>query len=196
MTAASINTFINIFDPARIFGPIFDKELRVSSRRRRNYVLRSGFCVVLGVFILSMWYSTVGVRSSGTMLYQVSRYSQVSQNVIISFVWFQFIAAQLIAIIMLSSSVSDEIRTGTLSVLMTTPVDSFQIVTGKLLSKLLQVILLLAISLPVLAIIRVFGGVQGDYIVSSICITIAAAVFAGASSLLLSMTYYYAYKVI
>lgn len=179
-----------------LLGPIFDKELRVSSRRRRNYVLRSGFCLVLGVFILSMWYSTIGVRSSGTMLLQVSRYSQVSRTVIISFVWFQFVAAQLIAMIMLSSSVSDEIRTGTLSVLMTTPINSFQIVTGKLLSKLLQVILLLAISLPVLAIIRVFGGIQWNYIVSSVFITITAVIFIGALSLLLSITYRHAFNVI
>jgi ABC-2 type transport system permease protein len=179
-----------------LFGPIFDKELRVSSRRRRNYVLRSGFCLALIMFILSMWFSTIGVRSSGTLLYQVSRYSQVSRAVIISFLWYQFMAVQLISMIMLSSSISDEIRTGTLSVLMTTPINSFQIVTGKLLSKLLQLILLLAISLPVLAIIRVFGGIPWDYIISSIFITMTAAILVGALSLLLSTIYRHAFSVI
>ena len=98
--------------------------------------------------------------------------------------------------IMLSSSISDEIRTGTLSVLMTTPIGSFQIVIGKLLSKLLQLILLLAISLPVLAIIRVFGGIPWDYIVSSIFITLTAAILIGALSLLLSTIYRHAFSVI
>jgi ABC-2 type transport system permease protein len=179
-----------------LFGPIFDKELRVSSRRRRNYVLRSGFCLALILFILSMWFSTIGIRNSGSLLYQISRYSQISRAVIISFVWYQFITAQLIAMIMLSSSISDEIRTGTLNVLMTTPINSFQIVTGKLLSKLLQLILLLAISLPVLTIIRVFGGIQWDYIVSCVFITMTAAIFVGALSLLLSTIYRHAFSVI
>ncbi len=196
MTAASINIFLDSFNPARLFGPIFDKELRVASRRRRNYFLRSGYVILLSFFILSVWYSIIGIRSSGTSLYQVSRFSQLGRGVIISFVWFQFVVAQLIAIVMLSSSISDEIHTGTLSVLLTTPINSFQIVTGKLLSKLLQLILLLAISLPLLAIIRIFGGVPWNFIVSSICITATATFFAGALSLLLSMTYRYAYSVI
>ncbi|MHC4323019.1 MAG: ABC transporter permease subunit [Planctomycetota bacterium] len=196
MTTALTSTFSNSFDPARLFGPIFDKELRVSSRRRRNYFLRFAYVVLLSIFILSIWYSNLGIRSSGSAVYQISRLSSAGRQIITTIVWFQFIVAQLIAIVMLSSSVSDEIHTGTLSVLMTTPISSFQIVTGKLLSKLLQLMLLLAISLPLLAIVRVFGGVPWDYVSSSVCITLTAALLAGTLSLLLSMTYRHAYTVI
>ena len=196
MTTASMNIFTDLFNPARLFGPIFSKELRVSSRRRRNYFLRSGYVILLSFFILFVWYSTIGARSSGTNLYQVSRFSQLGRSIIVSFVWLQFIVALLIAMVMLSSSISDEIYSGTLSVLMTTPVNGFQIVTGKLLSKLLQLILLLAISLPFLTIIRIFGGVPWDYIISSVCITATAVFFTGTLSLLLSMSYRYAYSVI
>lgn len=196
MATALLGFFSKLFNPIWLTGPIFDKELRVSSRRKRNYFLRCGYIILLGVFVLSTWYSTVVLRSSGSAVYQISRLSQAGKNIITSIVWFQFVVAQLVAIVMLSSSVSDEIRSGTLSVLMTTPINSFQIVTGKLLSKLLQLTLLLAISLPLLAIIRVFGGVPWDYIVASVCITLTAAVLAGALSLLLSMTYRYAHTVI
>jgi len=196
MTTALTSTFSNLFDPVRLFGPIFDKELRVSSRRRRNYFLRFAYILLLSIFILSIWYSTLGIRSSGSAVYQISRLSSAGKQAISTIVWFQFLTAQLIAIVMLSSSFSDEIHTGTLSVLMTTPISSFQIVTGKLLSRLLQLMLLLAISLPLLAIIRVFGGVPWDYVASSFCITLTATLLAGALSLLLSMTYRHAYTVI
>ena len=196
MTTAFVSIFSDLFNPVRLIGPIFDKELRVSSRRRRNYFLRFAYVVLLSLFILSVWYSAVGIRSSGSAVYRISRLSQAGRQIITTVVWFQFVAAQLIAVVMLSSSISDEVRTGTLSVLMTTPISSFQIVAGKLLSKLLQLMLLLAMSLPLLAIIRVFGGVPWDYIVASVCITLTAAVLAGAVSLLLSMTYRYAYTVI
>ena len=33
--------------PLRLIGPIFDKELRVSSRRARNYVMRTVYLVLL-----------------------------------------------------------------------------------------------------------------------------------------------------
>jgi ABC-2 type transport system permease protein len=196
MTTTLVSTFSDFFDPARLFGPIFDKELRVSSRMRRNYFLRFAYILLLSVFILSVWYGTIGPRSSSSAVYAVSRLAQAGRQVIITIAWFQFIACQLIAVVMLSSSISDEVRTGTLSVLMTTPIGGFQIVAGKLLSKLLQLILLLAISLPLLAIVRIFGGVSWDYVVSSVWITLTATLLAGALSFLLSITYRHAYTVI
>ena len=196
MTIELTSNFLDLFTPVRLFGPIFDKELRVSSRRRRSYVLRCAYIATLCVFIVSAWYSILGARSSGSAVFQVSRFSQIGRTVIASIVWFQFVVAQLIAIVMLSSSISDEIRAGTLVVLMTTPIRSFQIVAGKLLSKLLQVTLLLAISLPLLAIIRVFGGVTWAFVLSSVCVTLTAVFLSGAVSLLLSMTYRQAHIVI
>jgi len=196
MTMALASTFSNLFDPVRLFGPIFDKELRVSSRRKRNYFLRFTYILLLSIFILSIWYSTFGIRSSASAVYQISRLSLAGRQIISTVVWFQFIVAQLIAIVMLSSSISDEIHTGTLSVLMTTPISNFQIITGKLLSKLLQLMLLLAISLPLLAIVRVFGGVPWNYVASSVCIILTATLLAGALSLLLSTAYRNSYTVI
>jgi len=196
MTTALLSFFSKLFNPVWLTGPLLDKELRVSSRRKRNYFLRCGYIILLGVFILSTWYSTVVLRSSGSAVYQASRLSQAGRHIITAIIWFQFIVAQLVAIVMLSSAISDEIRTGTLNVLMTTPISSFQIVMGKLFSKLLQLMLLLAISMPLLAIIRVFGGVPWNYVVSSVCITLCAAVFAGALSLLLSISERRSYAVI
>ena len=120
----------------------------------------------------------------------------MGRQIILTIVWFQFIVSQILAIIMLSSSVSDEIRAGTLNVLMTTPVSSFQIIVGKLLSKLLQIFLLLVISMPLLAIIRVFGGMPWYYVVSSFFITLTAVIFSGSLSLFLSIYFRQAYSVI
>jgi ABC-type transport system involved in multi-copper enzyme maturation permease subunit len=99
-------------------------------------------------------------------------------------------------VIMLSNSISDEIYHLTLGLLMTTPINSFQIVMGKLFSKLLQLVLLLAISLPLLVIVRVFGGVPADFIISSLSITLTAVFFAGALSLFFSIHTRSSYEVI
>ena len=197
MTTSAVNSFVyKVLSLSWLTGPIFDKELRVSSRRKRNYLLRFAYILVLSIFILSIWFSIIGTRNSGPAVYVSSRLSQAGRQIIITIAWFQFIACQLIAVVMLSSSISDEIRTGTLNVLLTTPISSFQIVTGKLLSKLLQLILLLAISLPLLAIVRILGGVSWDYVVSNVCITLAATVLAGALSLWFSLNYRHTHIVI
>jgi ABC-type transport system involved in multi-copper enzyme maturation permease subunit len=122
--------------------------------------------------------------------------AEAGKIIIASIIWFQFYTIQLIAIIMLSNSISDEIYHRTLGVLMTTPINSFQIVMGKLFSKLLQLILLLAISVPLLAIVRVFGGVPWNYIISSVCITVPAVILVSSISLFFSVYFRRAYVVI
>jgi ABC-type transport system involved in multi-copper enzyme maturation permease subunit len=188
MIAALTNFVTQTLSLSRFAGPVLDKELRVSSRRKRNYFLRFAYVCLLTGFIAFVWFVTLKIGGTTSATYQVSRMSIIGNYVTTTIVWFQFITIQLIAIVMLSNAISDEIYHRTLGLLMTTPVTSLQIVIGKLSSKLLQLVLLLAISLPLLAIVRVMGGVPWDYVVSSLCITLTAAIFAGSVSLFFSIS--------
>lgn len=175
-------------------GPIFDKELRVSSRRRRNYALRFMYILLLTVFIGVAWLAVVPI--AGNAVFAQASMEVAAKQIVTTIVLFQFIAIQLLAIIMLSDAISDEVYHRTLGLLMTTPISSFHIVMGKLLSKLLQLVLLLGISLPILAIVRIFGGVSWGYLLSSLFITLTAAIFAGSLTLLFSIKARRAYAVI
>lgn len=180
--------------PDWLTGPIFSKELRVSSRRRRSYALRVFYILLLTVFVGIVWLSVVEYQGNAT--FQQSRMAAAGKRIVYTVVIFQFIAAQALAIVMLSTAISDEVYHRTLGLLMTTPINSLQIVMGKVLSRLLQLILLLAISLPILAIVRVLGGVSWDYLLASLCVTLAAAILAGSLSLLFSIENRHAYGVI
>ena len=194
-TSGITESILPLLSLSRLTGPIFDKELRVSIRRRRNYVLRSAYLALLMVFLVFVWLDQVRyVSSSG--LYSASRMAEAGKRIVMTIVWFQFCATQFLAVIMLSTAINDEVYNRTLGVLMTTPITSFQIVMGKLLSKLLQIVLLLAISLPLLAIVRIFGGVPWDYVISSLCITLTTAILAGSVSLFFSIFSRRAYVVI
>lgn len=194
MSAALVNPVSRFLRLSWLTGPLLDKELRVSSRRRRNYILRSLYVIALTVFVTMVWLSVVKYGATGA--YQRSRMAVAGKTITSTIVMFQFLATQLIAIVMLSTAISDEIYHRTLGLLMTTPISSFQIVMGKLFSKLLQLILLLAISLPLLAIIRVLGGVPWNYVLSSLCITLTAVIFAGTLSMYFSISNRRAYAVI
>jgi ABC-type transport system involved in multi-copper enzyme maturation permease subunit len=180
--------------PGRLTGPIFDKELRVSSRRRRSYALRFFYILLLTVFVALVWSAVA--KYEGNAAFQRSRMADVGKEIVTTIVLFQFVAMQLLAVIMLSNAISDEVYHRTLGLLMTTPITSRQIVTGKVLSKLLQLVLLLGISLPMLAIVRVFGGVSWSYLLSSLSITLTGAIFAGSLTLLFSIRGRRAYAVI
>ncbi len=178
----------------RLAGPIFDKEMRVSSRHRRNYVLRFLYIGLFTFLVASVWVESIVHRTSS--VYQTSRMAAAGQSIITTVLWFQFLTAQAIAVVMLSTSISDEIYKRTLGVLMTTPIGSFQIVVGKLMSRLLQIVLLLAISLPLLAVVRVFGGVPWAYLLCGLCVTLTAVVFVGSLSLFFSIFTRQAYAAI
>jgi len=196
MAVALVNSFSRFIYPSWLTGPIFDKEMRVSSRRRRNYVLRSAYLLVL-VFLAAGAWSIAILSGSGTSVtWQVSRMAEVGRSLVLTITWFQFLTAQILAAVMLSNSISDEIRRGTMDVLMTTPINCVQIILGKLFSRLFQLVLVLAVSLPLLAVIRVFGGIQWDYVVSALSITFTATVFVGSLSMFLSTKFRRSYLVI
>jgi ABC-type transport system involved in multi-copper enzyme maturation permease subunit len=196
MAVALISSFSSFINPSRLTGPIFDKELRVSSRRRRNYVLRSAYLLVLVVFVVGAWSIAFLQGSRTSVAWQVSRSAEIGRSLVLTITWFQFLTAQVLAAVMLSNSISDEIRRGTMDVLMTTPINCVQIVLGKLFSRLFQLILMLAVSLPLLAVIRVFGGIQWDYVVSALSITLTATVFVGSLSMFLSTRFRRSYPVL
>ena len=179
MAVALVSSFPRFINLSWLTGPIFDKELRVSSRRRRNYVLRSAYLLILVLLVVGSWSIAILRGSRTSVAWQVSRMAEVNRSLVLMITWFQFLTAQILAAVMFSNSISDEIRRGTMDVLMTTPINCVQIILGKLFSRLLQLILLLAVSLPLLAVIRVFGGIQWDYVVSALSITFTATVFVG-----------------
>jgi len=175
-------------------GPIFGKELRVSSRRRRYYVIRSVYITLLAMIMVFVWIESF--RVDQMFAYQSDKLAQMGRAMTVFVIWSQFLLCQIVAGVMLSTAISDEIYNKTLTVLMTTPISSLQIVAGKLLGKLLQCMLLVGVSLPVLATVRVFGGIPWVYVLSSVCITLSMSLWVGSVSLFFSISERKAYVVI
>jgi len=189
-TMAATATLVSALSAVgRLPGPVFDKELRVASRQRRSYLLRFAYVALLTAFLVGAWFLYVRLGSQGWTIYQASRLGTAGRRMAATLIWFQFVAAQLAAVLLLSDAIHEEIRRRTLHVLAVTPITSLQIVLGKLAGGLLHVTMLLAISLPLLALVRVFGGVPWDYVLSGVCVTFTATVFIGALSLLASAFY-------
>ena len=180
----------------RLIGPMLDKELRVASRQRKYYLLRFAYVCLLTLVTLQAWWVLTRAGGGASQVVQVSRLSTAGRTVIATIVWFQFVTGQILAAVLLSDAISSEIRRRTLEGLLVTPLRATRIVLEKLLSRLLQLVLLLAISLPVLAVARVFGGVPWDYVVAGLCITLSGSIFAGSLSLSCSITSRHAYQAV
>jgi ABC-type transport system involved in multi-copper enzyme maturation permease subunit len=194
-TTSTITRFRHILTsvPGALAGPILTKELRVSSRRRRNYVLRAAYLAALTVFVVLVWLASVRWDSHGDYADRINRMAEAGKIIIACIAWFQFIVIQIVTVIMLSTSISEEVYAKTLGVLMTTPINSFQIVVGKLFSKILQLLILLAASLPMLAVLRVLGGVPWDFVVNSLCVTLTTALLVASVTMFFSILFRWAF---
>jgi len=177
---------ISFVDAVRwIVGPIFEKELCVASRRRRMFVLRSVYVLLIMDLVLAAWAATA-VTSPSRAAY-VSQLSRMAEAVAGTVIVLQFVVLPVFAAIMLSGAISEELRRRTLGVLMTTPITGFQIVFGKLAGSLIQLVLLMACALPVLALLRAFGGVPWEMVGPGLLVTFTTTVLAGSIALWFSI---------
>ena len=124
MNVSIVNSIGGFLSLSWLTGPIFDKELRVSSRRRRNYILRSAYLFLLTFFVGYIWLVTVRLGGSPSATFRVSRMAIAGTAMVTTIAWFQFISLQLIAMVMLSNAINLEVHKKTLDALVSTPITS------------------------------------------------------------------------
>lgn len=166
---------------AWVAGPVLGKELRVTSRRARHYLLRFLYLTALTFFV---WTSSGWIERVGAGGWAYS--ADIGQNITQAVLQFQAVVAQVLAAVLLSGAICGEYTSGTIWSLLATPLDVRQLVVGKLLSGLWQVVVLLAMSLPLLAVVRAFGGVTWDGLLAGLLVVLSGALFAGSLALRLS----------
>ena len=91
------------------------------------------------------------------------------------FSMFCVFAMALIGPVLTSTAINEERLHKTWHVLLMTPLTAWQIVAGKLFSRLLTALTLIGLSLPVLALVRLLGGVEVQQMVGVICLCAVVA---------------------
>jgi ABC-type transport system involved in multi-copper enzyme maturation permease subunit len=178
------------------FGPIFSKELRVASRRKRNYLLRVLYLGGLLLFLLLAWSITRQSYGYAGVAARQQQQEQLGGFFFMFFSMFSVCAMGLIGPVLTSTAINGERDAKTLHVLLMTPLSAWQIVSGKLFSRLLTAMTLIGLSLPVLALVRLLGGVELEQMLAIICLSAVVAMVSAALGLLLSIMVRRAYAVI
>lgn len=167
-------------------GPIFEKELRATSRRRRTYILRVAYLGAMLLFLLVAYLATRPSGASVSVSQRVQQQSELGQAFFAVFSMFGVIAMGVIGPVMTSTAIGAERLHKTLPVLLMTPITSLQVVTGKLFSRLLVSLTLIGLSLPVLALVRLLGGVELSQMLAVLALCAVTAVSTAAVGLFFS----------
>jgi ABC-type transport system involved in multi-copper enzyme maturation permease subunit len=178
-------------------GPIFGKELKVAARRKRNHLLRVAYLGALLLLLLFAYAVTLdsGYGRSGAAM-QAQQRAELSMVFFTTFAIFSVASMIVIGPVLTSTAIGGERLHRTLPVLLMTPITSWQIVSGKLLSRLLIALLLIGLTLPVLSLVRLLGGVELEQIVGVLCLAVTAAMSSAALGLCISVMVKRAYGVI
>jgi len=167
-------------------GAIGVKELRGRMRGRRAFVILSLYLVLLGAFawmvelIMERTYSTGFGGSSAFAT------AAIGQGIFAALLMLETLLVVFLAPMSTVGAISLEREKQTLEMLAATPISSAAIVVGKLVSALVYVWLLIAASIPLTAVVFVFGGVAPEDLVRGYLVLVVTALGFGAFGLFCS----------
>ncbi len=165
------------------------KELRGRVRGRRAFVVLTFYLLFLGLFawawelVAERAYVQNAQLQGGSAAFASSL---VGQEVFGALVLVETLLVVFLAPAFTSGAISLEREKQTLEMLTATPISSLAIVVGKLLSALAYVFLLIAASIPLTAIVFVFGGVGPDDVLRAYAVLIVTALGLGSMGLFIS----------
>jgi ABC-type transport system involved in multi-copper enzyme maturation permease subunit len=165
------------------------KELRGRVRGRRAFVVLTFYLLFLGLFawawelVAERNYVQNASLQGGSAAFASAL---VGQEVFGALILIETLLVVFLAPAFTSGAISLEREKQTLDMLAATPISSLAIVIGKLVSALAYVFLLIAASVPLTAIVFVFGGVGPDDVLRAYAVLIATAFGLGSLGLFIS----------
>jgi ABC-type transport system involved in multi-copper enzyme maturation permease subunit len=164
-------------------GPVFAFELMSTSRRGRFYLVRAFYAAVLFLILWTVhaaWTSETG----GELPAHIVKYFAFSTYAGISIG--QEILVLVLTPALVAGVVADEKQRKTLHYLLASRLTSPEIVVGKLLVRMLYVAVLLGVSLPVLSLLVLLGGIDPRLVLLACGATFSTAWFLAALSIWVS----------
>lgn len=158
-------------------NPIIQREFIGLLRTRRAIVVQALLSLVMALVVVARWPADAIVDLSG----------QQAQDVLRLFTYGLLLAFLILAPIFPASSLVRERKSGTLALLLNSPMGPFSIVLGKLAGNLGFTLLLLVLSLPAATACYTMGGVSlADHLLPVYAVLVLLALFYASLGLLVS----------
>ncbi len=161
------------------------KELRGRMRGRRAFVILTVYLMLLAAFAWMMELILVEERSRGAGSAAFAS-AEIGAGVFTGLVMLETLLVVVLAPAFTAGAISLEREKQTLDLLATTPISSLSIVVAKLFSALTYLFILIFASIPLTAMVFVFGGVAPDDVVKAYLVLLTTAVGLGSVGLFFS----------
>ena len=134
-------------------NPIFSTELRRNLRQNKMIIIQTIYLAILSIVLYMIW----GESARGYYSYDPA---YTGKNIFNSILFLQYLAISLLCPAFTCADISSEMEKKTFDLLITSLLNSKEIIMGKLNSTLTFIGLLLITSVPVITTVFYFGGVS------------------------------------
>jgi ABC-type transport system involved in multi-copper enzyme maturation permease subunit len=166
-----------------MLGPVFRLEMVTTARRFRYYAVRAGYTSIL---LFAVWMCYVNCFDNAPH-WTIGRSARFSLSFFAAFSVIQLTAAILFTCAICAGTISQERQRRTIEYLFATDLTNSELVLGKLAGRLLNVLALLAASIPILFLTMFFGGVSANWVLQISAISVSTVLFSAAVSICLSI---------
>jgi len=161
------------------------KELRGRMRGKRAFVILTLHLLLVAGFAWMI--ESIAERSlAGGFGSSFGASAEIGRQLFLAIVFLLTLITLILAPASTAGAISLEREKQTLDLLATTPISSLAIVLGKLVSALSWILLLLAASIPVVALVFTFGGITPDDVLRAYVVLLVTAFAFGAIGLFVS----------
>jgi len=164
-------------------GPIIAREVLTAPRPLRFYVARGSYIGLLFILMWTAWQSLVGFADTS----EVGIIAHFGHLLFRLFVLFQLTLMLFFAPLSAATAVAHEKDRRTFILLLMTDLRDVEIILGKLVASLLQIITLLLSATPVFFLCMLLGGVSSGQVLDVVGVTAAAGLAGGSLGLLVAL---------
>ena len=156
-----------------MFGPLFVKELLEMARRRRYFLVR----VLIGAALLLGWWIGLSGQSWRIDYRSIGNLSAIGESM---FRWWAYLSLWGVVILtplLVGGLIAAEKDGRTFETLLTTLLTNREILIGKAASRLLLLSILIASSVPILAVASLYGGFDVKQVLTAVAVIGSTCLF-------------------
>lgn len=164
-------------------GPVFTREAATAPRRPKFYITRGLYVTVLWLLMCTAWLALTGtqiVRNVGDL----ARFGSIIFQILAPL---QLAVLTFFAALSAASAVALEKDRRTLILLLLTNLTNSELVLGKLLASIVNVLTMLAAALPLFVLLALFGGISAEQIAQTFAVTLACLLAAASLGSLVAL---------
>jgi ABC-type transport system involved in multi-copper enzyme maturation permease subunit len=158
-----------------LIGPIFTQELATAPLRSRFYALPALFLGAQLLLVFAAWMLLAGTQELRTP----ADFARFGQTIFPILVLLQLTLGLFFSALFTASAIAQEKDRRTLILLLLTRLNNSELVLGRLYASLLPLVVSLAVSVPLLVLLRGFGGISILQIALAVAVTFGTMVVAG-----------------